>query len=106
MDNYSKPSLRFDSFALCLPVVQNLSLCPPEVPSVRDLLPTSPFAVRKTHYTFLEKNKHNKDKKVRVFYFLRTSMRTKHRDSTDQMLNEITFNQEDDAEMSIGQFLQ
>ena len=31
-------------------VVQNLSLCLPEVPSVRDLLPTSPFAIRKTHF--------------------------------------------------------
>ena len=62
-------------------MVQNLSLCLPEVPSVRDLLPTSPFAIRKTH--FLEKKKkHNKDQKVRAFYCLRTSLRTKHKNST------------------------
>ena len=69
--------MRLGLFSLCLPVVQNLTLCPPEVPSVRDLLPTSFFAVKKN--TFLGKNKHNKDKKVRVFYCLRISMRTKHK---------------------------
>ena len=50
MDNYSKPPLRFDPFALCLPVVQNLSLCPPELQSVTHSLPTSPSDVRKTSF--------------------------------------------------------
>ena len=42
--------------------------------------PPLPFPLEK--HIFREKKKHNKDKKVRVFYYLRTSLRTKHRNST------------------------
>ena len=36
-------------------------------------------------HIFRKKNKHNKDKKVRTFYCLRTSLKTKRRNSIDQM---------------------
>ena len=36
--------------SLCLPVVQSFTLCPLEICSVKDPLPTSPFAVKQTHF--------------------------------------------------------
>ena len=42
--------------------------------------PPLPLPLEK--HIFREKKKHNKDKKIRAFYCLRTSFRTKHRNST------------------------
>ena len=63
----------FGPFALCLPVVQNLSLCPPVLQSVTPPLPTSPSDVRKTH--FYSKLEHNTDRTTRTYSLFLTSPR-------------------------------
>ena len=41
MVNYNKPHPWFGSFALCLPLIQNLTFCPLKIISVSFPLPTS-----------------------------------------------------------------
>ena len=57
----------FGSFALCLPVVQNLSLYPFVLQSVTLSFPTSPSDVRKTH--FYSKLEHNMDQTTNLLSF-------------------------------------
>ena len=58
---------------LCLPVVQNLSLCPPVLQSVTLSLPTSHLDVRKT--PFYSKLEHNTDQITRTHSLFLTSPR-------------------------------
>ena len=65
-DNYSKPTWGLACLQFAYPWFKTLYFAHLNF----NPLPTFPFAV------ILEKNKYNKDKKVRVFYCLKTSMRT------------------------------
>ena len=63
--------MRFGPFSCCLPVVKNLSLCPPVHQSVTHPLPTSPSNVRKT--PFYAKLEHYTDQTTRTHSLFLTS---------------------------------